>query len=301
MRVLVTGGAGFIGSHTVEQLLELGMFVRVLDNLSTGHRKNLPESHPNFEFTHADIRDPKAVLDAMHSMTHCIHLAAQVSVAKSIKDPLVSNGVNILGFLHVLEAAQRQSVVKVVYASSAAVYGMPAYLPLDELAPTCPISPYGLEKLVGEQYAELYLKLHQLPSLGLRYFNVYGPRQDPSSPYSGVISIFMERSKQGLPITIYGDGQQTRDFISVLDVAKVNIAALSSPMTGACNVATGHSVSLLGLVDAVSSLCGHSSVSHSAARKGDITHSSVTPTLMMKGLGVKNFVSLQEGLKQLFE
>ncbi len=195
--VLVTGGAGFIGSHTVERLLGRGCRVRVLDNLSTGKRKNLPLEHPELELMVGDITNSDDVRVAMQGMQRCLHLAAQVSVDRSIQDPAFSCQQNILGFVNILSAASHQNIKRLVYASSAAVYGNPQSLPIEESAVLAPISPYGLEKQVDEQYARLFGQLHGLSHFGVRYFNVYGPRQDPSSHYAGVISIFVARMQRG--------------------------------------------------------------------------------------------------------
>ena len=221
MKVLVTGGAGFIGSHTVEGLLEADARVRVLDNLSTGKRSNLPP-HKHLDIQVGDIRNPNDVAMAMQGITHVLHLAAQVSVQASVESPPTSCSQNILGFVNVLHAARQQKVKRFVYASSAAVYGIPESVPLAENAELKPISPYGLEKYVNEQYATLFHSLYGFPSLGLRYFNVFGPRQDPKSPYAGVISKFIERISEQRPLTVFGDGLQTRDFIFVKDIARAN-------------------------------------------------------------------------------
>jgi len=300
-KVLVTGGAGFIGSHTVELLLDSGLDVRVLDNLSTGTLENLRLDHPMLEFVQGDIRDMDAVTSAMEGVTHCIHLAAQVSVVKSIDDPVGSGDCNVQGFLHVLEAARQNDVKKVVYASSAAVYGVPAYLPLDENAPTNPISPYGLEKLIDEQYANLYHELYGLSAVGLRYFNVYGPRQDPSSPYSGVISIFTTSIRSGTAINIFGDGQQTRDFIFVKDVAQVNMSALQCEQGAVHNVATGQSVSLTRLIDILKEIGGEVPVHYLPVRDGDIKDSSAHINTIKKDLNQEMFCDLRTGLKELLK
>ena len=190
MKVLITGGAGFIGSHTAEALLETGASVRILDNLSTGKRENLP-ADKRLELQVGDIQNQNDVTEAMAGITHVLHLAAQVSVQASVEDPATSCSQNIQGFVNVLSAAKAQQVKRFVYASSAAVYGIPQHVPVAEKDALQPISPYGLEKSVNEQYAQLFHSLFGFESLGLRYFNVYGPRQDPTSPYAGVISKFL--------------------------------------------------------------------------------------------------------------
>lgn len=275
--VLVTGGAGFIGAHTVEALLSTEVArVTVLDNLSTGSRDRLPDSD-RLRFVRGDIRSQEDVRAALRGVTHVVHLAAQVSVPLSIKNPAFSADNNVAGFLNVLECARQACVRRLVYASSAAVYGDPVKLPLDEAAPTAPMSPYGLEKLIDDQYADLYRRLHGFSSMGLRYFNVYGPGQDPASGYSGVISKFLDAMAAGRALTVYGDGGQTRDFIYVKDVARVNVQALFSDQSGVCNVASAESISLLRVIETLSRLRGHEvPVEHLPAKAGDIRFSSTS-------------------------
>ncbi len=299
MFVLVTGGAGFIGSHSVETLLASGARVRVLDNLSSGYVDYLPQ-HANLAFVQGDVRDVACVAECMQGITHVLHLAAQVSVPVSIQQPLHSHSVNIAGFLNVLDAARQAGVTRMVYASSAAVYGVPAALPLTEASPVSALSPYGLEKLVNDQYAQLFGNLYDFSAMGLRYFNVYGPRQDPRSPYSGVISKFAEWALQGQDFTVFGDGSQTRDFIYVTDVARANVAALNSQARGVVNVATGHSVTLLEMIATFAECVSTPiTVKHEAARAGDVPYSAVLPERMRTVLGVQNTVTLQDGLSQL--
>ena len=299
-RVLITGGAGFIGSHTADLLMQQGIKVRVLDNLSSGHRHNLPEQHPLLEFIEGDICDVNTVNRAMQDVSHCLHLAAQVSVVASLEDPGFSARQNILGFVHVLDACRKQGVRRLVYASSAAIYGEPEELPLTETATATQLSPYGLEKKINEDYADLYRRLYDFSSLGMRFFNVYGPRQDPGSPYAGVIALFVDRITADRPVTVYGDGKQTRDFIYVGDVARANVAALNAGTPGACNVATGNSTSLLDLLDALSELTGnHPEISFDKPRSGDIVHSLASPSRMHQELGVVAQQSLQQGLSAL--
>lgn len=300
MHVLVTGGAGFIGSHSVERLLESGAQVRVLDNFSSGKRENL-SAHPQLEVLEGDIRDKQVVDAALSGVSHVLHLAAQVSVVVSVEDPLTSAAINIGGFLNVLDGARRLGVRRVVYASSAAVYGVPVKLPLNEEAPAAPISPYGIEKSINDQYRALYRGLYGYSALGLRYFNVFGPRQDPSSQYSGVISIFSQRLREGKALTVFGDGMQTRDFIYVGDVARANLAALKADVGGVCNVATGRSVTLLQLIEALGMVAGvKPQVQHAEARTGDIRHSSADNGKLRSTLGIGDFASLPEGLQRLW-
>lgn len=301
MHVLVTGGAGFIGSHTVERLLEAQVGVRVLDDFSSGSRKNLP-SHELLQVQEGDIREEHAVGRAMEGITHVLHLAAQVSVQESFEDPSHSCSTNILGFVNVLQMARQARVERVVYASSAAVYGNPQRLPLSEEDGGIPLSPYGLEKSVNEHYATLFAREFNLSLLGLRYFNVYGPRQDPDSPYAGVISRFLAMAAQHRPVTLFGDGAQTRDFIFVKDVAMANVNALQHPMTGVCNVATGRSVSLLGMIEVLSACVGRPlEIVHQSARTGDIPFSAAHIDRLRQLLETGDFMKLQDGLTQLLE
>ncbi len=301
MFVLVTGGAGFIGSHSVEALLASGARVRVLDNLSSGHREYLPD-HPALEFVEGDIRDAATVTQCMQGITHVLHLAAQVSVPVSVQQPVFSNAVNIAGFLNVLDAARQAGVQRMVYASSAAVYGVPVELPLSEASPVSALSPYGLEKLVNDQYAALFGGLYDFSAMGLRYFNVYGPRQDPTSPYSGVISKFASWAQQEQGFTVFGDGLQTRDFIFVKDVARANVAALNSQARGVVNVATGTSVTLLQMIETFAAVVERPiPVTHAPARVGDVPFSAVTPNRMRDVLAIQETVALQDGLGQLLD
>jgi UDP-glucose 4-epimerase len=301
MQVLVTGGAGFIGSHTVERVLELGATVRVLDNLSSGKRCNLRE-HPKLELIVGDIRQPAAVEQAMDGVSHVIQLAAQVSVAASVDNPASSAATTVSGFLNVLDSARRHAVQRFVYASSSAVYGAVAGKPTSESALPKPISPYGLDKLVDDLYAGMFRDLFSTSCLGLRYFNVFGPRQDASSPYSGVISIFMRALRGGNPLRIYGDGRQTRDFIYVDDVARINALALDARLEGVCNVATGRSISLLELVDALTALTGCAApIEWMTERCGDIRHSGGDNGRLRTELDYHSFTTVETGLLGLWE
>ena len=301
MHVLVTGGAGFIGSHSVEALLAEGARVTVLDNFSTGSRANLPQ-HERLCCIEGDIRDAATVRQALAGATHVLHLAAQVSVRASVEDPVASASHNITGFLNVAEAARAAGGVRIVYASSAAVYGVPETLPLDEDSPCRPLSPYGLEKSINDQYAALYRSLYGQSLLGLRYFNVYGPRQDASSPYAGVISRFAACLAADRPMTVFGDGRQTRDFVYVGDVARANVLALRSAYEGIVNVGTGRSVSLLELVDALGRCAGKEpQVEFGAPVPGDIRHSAMRPDRMRDVLGFVPATDLSTGLRYLLD
>ena len=299
-KVLITGGAGFIGSHTADLLLSKNIPVRVLDNLSSGFRHNLPESHELLEFIEGDICDKNIVNQCMEGVSHCLHLAAQVSVVASLEDPEFSAQSNIVGFVNVIEAVKNHQVERLVYASSAAIYGNPVVIPLPEDVEKTQLSPYGIEKQVNEQYAALYEYLYQTSTLGQRFFNVFGPRQDPKSPYAGVIALFVDRISQSLPLTVYGDGEQTRDFIYVGDVARSNVAALESKVTGACKIATGSQTSLLDLIQVLSEITRQSSeISFDQPREGDIVHSLAVTSKLNDELGIIAQTSLKSGLEKL--
>ncbi|MBW2392508.1 MAG: NAD-dependent epimerase/dehydratase family protein, partial [Deltaproteobacteria bacterium] len=224
-KCLVTGGAGFIGSNLAERLIGDGVQVRVLDNLTTGFLENLKPFLGDIDFKQGDVRDLDTLQEVMVGVEVVFHQAAVVSVPKSVEDPIETAMVNDLGTLHVLEAARRAGVRRVVFASSCAVYGDLPQLPKREDVETRPLSPYAASKLHGETYGYLYNDLYGLETVCLRYFNVYGPKQDPSSPYSGVISIFMDKAGRGELPTIYGDGEQYRDFVYVADVVQANLLA----------------------------------------------------------------------------
>ncbi len=296
MHVLVTGGAGFIGSHSVEALLRAGVKVRVLDSFITGSRQNLP-SHTNLEICTGDIRNLEDVTTAAAGITHILHLAAQVSVQDSISNPIQSCHINIQGFVNVLNTVRAHQIQRLVYASSAAVYGHPKQLPLFEESPVQPISPYGLEKSINDQYAALFHELYGCSSLGLRYFNVYGPRQDPKSPYAGVISKFMDCVQREQPLTVFGDGSQTRDFVFVKDVAQANVQALLAQTVGVCHVGTGTSRSLLEMIHVLSKCVGHKlQVIHEESQAGDIPHSVADVQKLASELGIQNSTEFQDGL-----
>lgn len=299
MRVMVTGGAGFIGSHSVEALLAADAEVVAFDNFSSGKRDNLP-SHASLRIVEGDIRDRAAVGEAIAGCTHVLNLAAQVSVPASIREPGNSAQHNVVGFANVLDCAREHAVERVVFASSAAVYGNPKELPLTEASATDPMSPYGLEKLINEQQCTLFGHLAGLSGLGLRYFNVYGPRQDPTSQYAGVISRFASRLLANESLTVFGDGLQTRDFIYVGDVARANVAALKARFTGVCNVGTGRSVTLLELIDALAGCVQRTpQVQFGPPQTGDIRHSAMAPARLHEWFGLNAPVPLSSGLGQL--
>ena len=300
-RILVTGGAGFIGSHSVEYLLQQGCQVMVLDNLSSGKITNLDLSHPNLELLEGDILEFPLMVDLVKNCDAVLHLAAIASVPESINDPIYTMLVNTQGLVHVLQAVHvSRKSVRIVYASSAAVYGDTAHLPCREQQVETPLSPYALQKINGEQYASLFAALHGISSLGLRYFNVYGERQDPKSPYSGVISRFLDLYQQGETLTVFGDGLQSRDFIHVSDVARANWLALQSQQTGVVNIATGVPETLLALIDYIEAAGGKPARREFApARAGDIKASYAATAKATECLDFTASISLKTGIAQL--
>ncbi len=307
--VAVTGGAGFIGSHTVDHLLELGCRVVVLDDFSTGRRENLAQwaADDRLEIVEVDIADgifaPLAeVTRRLGPVSRIVHLAAQVSVVRSLANPLDDLRVNGGGMIQVLEYARCQGVDKVVLSSSAAVYGDVADLPVREQTECRPVSPYGINKRASELYLHYYATVHGVPYTALRFFNVYGPRQDPTSPYSGVISIFADRAAAGELITIYGDGEQTRDFIYVGDVARaVATVCLSDEGSGMiANLGTGQQTSINELARTILEICGSDArLRYAEARAGDIRDSVAEISRIREILGPDVArVALADGLRE---
>ncbi len=298
---LVTGGAGFIGSNLVEALLERGITVRVLDNLSTGRRSNVQHLMNDIEFIEGDIRSMETVNAAARGVEVVFHEAALVSVPASVEDPVMANEMNVTGTLNVLVAARDAGARRLVLASSAAIYGDNPVLPKVETMLPEPLSPYAVSKLADEHYCEAFTKLYGLPTIALRYFNVFGPRQDPASPYSAVIPIFLSRMARGEPPTLRGDGLQTRDFVYVSDVVQANLLAAEAPpeRSGAFNVAQGQRTSLLDLIDAINQILGtQMSPNHGPPSPGDVRDSVADITKIRGGLGFSPSVSLQEGLER---
>ncbi len=298
-RCLVTGGAGFIGSHLVDTLLASGRSVRVLDNFSTGHRANLPAG---IDIVEGSITDLATVEAATKDCEVVFHLAALASVAKSVEDPLTSHAICATGTLNVLEAARRHQVHRVVYAASASAYGGasdPAGQ--SEETPLMALSPYAAAKLAGEYYCEAFAHTYGLETVRLRFFNVFGPRQRADSPYSGVIAIFTAALVAGRSPTIFGDGLQSRDFVSVADVAQALLQAADVPgVSGRVyNVGTGSSVTLLELLAALNEALGTNLIAnHGPERAGDIRHSRARIERISAELGYKPTVSLRDGLRQ---
>jgi UDP-glucose 4-epimerase len=303
MRALVTGGAGFIGSHIGERLLAEGHAVRVYDNFSSGKRENLATLGAA-EVVEADVRDYDAVLRACEGCDVVFHEAAIVSVPYSVAHPDESHDVNIEGTLNVLRAAKARGVKRVVFACSAAVYGEDPEVPKREAMPAAPISPYGVEKITGEYYLQVWAKLYGVETVSLRYFNVFGPRQDPTSPYSGVISIFVKRVLEGQPPTIFGDGLQTRDFVYVDNVVDANIRAATANATRvsgrAYNVACGAKITLNELLATIARILGKDvTPTHAAPREGDIRESIADIARARAELGYEPKVGVEEGLRRL--
>lgn len=304
MKYLITGGCGFIGSHIAEALVSEGEEVMVYDNLSSGYEKNISTIRNKVRFILGDIREPEALERAMAGVDFVFHEAALVSVFDSVERPQDNNAINITGTLNVLTAARNQRVKRVVMASSAAVYGNNPELPKREEMRPEPESPYALAKITDEYYMRVFHTLYGLETACLRYFNVFGPRQDPSSMYSGVISKFSDVLKKGATPTIFGDGQQTRDFVYVKDVVQANLLAVRSPeagRSGVYNVATGKGISLLELLQTMCKLLGRDVTPiFKEARAGDIRHSLADISSAARILNYSPRYSVEAGLKELF-
>jgi UDP-glucose 4-epimerase len=302
MRYLVTGGCGFIGSHLVDALLARGDEVAVLDDLSSGKLENLSE---RASLLRGSVLDRELVRYGVRGVQACIHLAAIASVTRSDKDWIGSHNVNQTGFVVLLDALRQAGLrVPVVYASSAAVYGHQRQMPIPETAPLRPISAYGADKLCCEIQARTAAQTCGIPSLGLRFFNVYGPRQDPTSPYSGVISIFAKAVLEKKPLTVFGDGRQTRDFVFVRDVVAALLAAVdkTAPRADVLNVCAGTATTISQLASTIMSVGGANvPIAYRAARAGDIRHSVGSPLCAIPRLGIGKATVLYEGLRQTLE
>ena len=301
---LVTGGAGFIGSHLVEALLSAGCKVTVLDNLSTGSLLNLEPLMDHITFYKNDIRELEMLEKAAEGCDVIFHLAAVVAVQQTISNPVESAMINDIGTINVLEAARAKNLRRVVLASSCAVYGDDPCLPKKESMTPRPASPYAVHKLSAEHYARVYFDLFGLETVSLRFFNVYGPRQDPSSPYSGVISIFMAKAASNQVPVIYGDGNQSRDFVYVKDVVKANLLAASTDNLAGnvFNIGSGSYVFINRLWELIASLGGQRlAPRYEPARSGDILHSVASMELTQSILNFKNEFTLEQGLEMTFD
>ena len=304
--VLVTGGAGFIGSSLTEALLQRGYFVRVLDDFSTGKRENLifDKAFPSLEIIEGDIRDYSTCQKAMEGMEYIFHQAALPSVQRSVEDPETSNAVNVGGTLNILLAAKKTGVKRVIYASSSSVYGDTPSLPKHEEMPSNPLSPYALQKYIGEQYCRLFYQLYGLEAVSLRYFNIFGPKQDPNSIYSAVIPKFIDALIQGRPPIIFGDGEQSRDFTYIENVVQANLLAMSAEhLQGeAINIACGKRTSLNQLLNVLKEILGSKqSPIYEEARKGDVRHSLADIRKGKEILSYEPTVGIEIGLKKTVE
>jgi nucleoside-diphosphate-sugar epimerase len=297
-KYLVTGGAGFIGSHMVDELVRRGHQVRVVDSLVTGSRANLAH-RPEVELVIGDLADPDVATRGVHGMDYVLHQAAIPSVPRSVEDPATTHRANVDASLNVLIAARDAKVKRVVFAGSSSAYGNLPELPKTEAMPTAPLTPYALQKLVVEQYCQMFTDLYGLETVTTRYFNVFGPRQDPSSPYSGVISIFISAMTAGRMPTIYGDGEQTRDFTYVANVVDGVLKAAEAPRASGqvINVATGCRISLNQLAESVRQLTGATgALTYKPARAGDVRDSQADITRAQDLLGYNPTISFDEGL-----
>jgi nucleoside-diphosphate-sugar epimerase len=301
---LVTGGAGFIGSHLVEELVRRGERVRVVDSLVTGHRENLSSVAGRVEFIEGDLAEADVATAAAAGVDYVLHQAAIPSVPRSVAEPVFCHRANVDATLNLLVAARDAGVRRLVFAGSSSVYGNIAILPTREDLPLDPLTPYALQKLMGEQYLRLFTSLYGLETVSTRYFNVFGPRQDPSSPYSGVISVFIRALLDGRIPTIYGDGEQTRDFTYVANVVDGVLKACHAPGIAGqvINVATGGRVSLNGLFGELRSLTGSAvAPAYGPARTGDVRHSQADIGRARTMLGYSPTVEFDEGLARTLD
>jgi len=304
-RVLVTGGAGFIGSNLAEELIRQGAKVRIIDNFVTGSRSNLDELPGDFEFVEGDVNDDSALLAAMSDVNVVFHEAALPSVPRSVDNPVETHHACANGTLNVLIKAKDSGVRRVIYAASSSAYGDQPTLPKIETMKPDPLSPYAAAKLMGEYYSSVFARVYGLETMSLRYFNVFGPRQDPSSMYSGVISRFIDALMKGSTPVIYGDGEQTRDFTYIANVVDANIRAsqTSFGIGETLNVANGERVSLNELLQTLKTITGNENVSaeHVAERRGDVKHSQADNARAVEWLGYRKLVGLEEGLKRTID
>jgi nucleoside-diphosphate-sugar epimerase len=304
MRYVVTGGAGFIGSNTVDELVRRGHSVVVLDDLSAGREDNLAEIRNKITFIKGSITDIEVVRKAMHEAEYVLHLAARTSVPRSVKDPIETNKINIDGTLNVLVAAKELKVKRVVFAASSSAYGETPTLPKVETMQPEPISPYGVTKYVGELYGQTFGRCYGLENVALRYFNIFGPRQDPSSPYSGVLAKFCTAFLEGTPPSVFGDGHQTRDFTYVENAVHANLLACEAPNVSGkvFNIGVGGRVSLNEVLRELRKITGKAlEAKYEPPREGDIRDSQADIAQAREFLGYEPQVSFEEGLARTFE
>jgi UDP-N-acetylglucosamine/UDP-N-acetyl-alpha-D-glucosaminouronate 4-epimerase len=301
---LVTGGSGFIGSHIVDELLRRGERVRVLDDLSTGRKQNLSHVADRIEFHELDIRDLEKIRPAFSGVDYVVHLAAIPSVPRSVKDPLTSNSVNIDGTLHVLLAARDAGAKRLVFAASSSAYGDNPILPRVESHTPRPLSPYGLTKLAGEYYCQLFTQLYSLEAVALRYFNIFGPRQNPDSPYTGVLSLFIAAYIRGQVPVIFGDGEQSRDFTYVANAVKATLLACTAPGAAGkvINVGVGESFTLNRTIQLLNEIFGRQlQPQYRSAREGDVRESLADISLARQVLGYEPDFRYEDGLQKTVE
>jgi nucleoside-diphosphate-sugar epimerase len=304
MRYLVTGGAGFIGSNTVDELVRRGHSVVVLDDLSSGKEDNLAELRTKITFMKGSITDIEVVRKAMHEADYVMHLAARTSVPRSVKDPIETNKINIDGTLNVLVAARDAKVKRVMFAASSSAYGETAILPKVETMQPQPISPYGVTKFVGELYLQTFGRCYGTENVSLRYFNIFGPRQDPGSPYSGVLAKYCTAFLEETQPVVFGDGEQTRDFTYVENAVQANILACEAPNVSGkvFNVGTGGRTSLNQVLKALGEISGNQmEAKYEPPRDGDIRDSQADISQAREYLGYDPQVQFEEGLKKTFE
>lgn len=304
-RVLVTGGAGFIGSNLADELIRQGARVRIIDNLVTGKKENLEEIGGDFEFVEADLNNDAALEKAISDVEIVFHQAALPSVPRSVENPADTHDACVNATFNLLVKCKENGVRRLVYAASSSAYGDQPTLPKVESMSPDPLSPYAAAKLMGEYYCRVFSRVYGLETLSLRYFNVFGPRQDPSSMYSGVISRFIDALMKGDKPVIYGDGEQTRDFTYIANVVNANIRAAqtNAGIGEVMNVANGERVSLIELLETLKTITGHPDVTaeHVPERRGDVKHSQADNTLAVEWLGYEKLVGLEEGLRRTIE
>ncbi|HNW58483.1 MAG TPA: SDR family oxidoreductase [bacterium] len=303
---LVTGGAGFIGSHIVETLLQRGETVRVLDNFSTGKRENIKPFLDKIEFFEGDVRSYHIVRDAVDGSDFVLHQAALPSVPRSVKDPITSNEVNVVGTLNILDAARDAKVKRLIYASSSSIYGDLETLPKTEDMLPKPLSPYAVAKLAGEKYCQVFTKIYGLETVSLRYFNVFGPRQDPFSQYSAVIPKFIEMIRNGQQPLVYGDGEQSRDFTYVANVVHANLLACEEGLEElpgeVFNIACGKRITINVLIQYINELLGTQvEVQYAQPRAGDVKHSLANIGKARQFLGYEPKIEFRKGLEKVVQ